>query len=62
MEPSEVKPVRVQATEDVVRRWGVNWTDDDAVKAAFRDRRLAYLESAATATDTLQPHRVYDVP
>ena len=53
--------MRVQATEDAVRRWGVNWTDDDAVKAAFRNRRLAYLESAATATDTLKPHRVYDV-
>jgi hypothetical protein len=57
-----VKRVRVQASERVWDSWGVKWNDDQAVKAAFRSRRDAYIEQAAKAEDTGRDYRIFEMP
>lgn len=48
----DVKRVRVQAGRAVVADWGVDWSNKEAVKEAFRARRDAWLAIAASAPDT----------
>ncbi len=56
-----IKPIRVQASESVVRSWGVKWTDEEAARLVFRARRASYIEQAAQANDTGLEYRVFMV-
>ena len=56
-----VKSVRVQASESVVRGWGVNFFRDRDVEAAFRERRDAWLKYAEDANDDGRASRVFEI-
>jgi hypothetical protein len=59
---SLTKPVRVHASERVVRNWGINWFRAHDVEAAFRARRNDWLANAGDAKDDGRDFRVFEIP
>lgn len=57
----DVKRVRVQAGESVVRDWGVNWFHDAAVRQAFADRRDEHLAAAALVPNGNDDVRIFKI-